>query len=60
MHHIFGCSFTFREGVEDREAMPYLVGELSKYIVYNFGFHGYGAHQMLSALEYGIVDRIVD
>jgi hypothetical protein len=56
----FGDSHTFGEGVEDYEAMPYLVGELSKSKVYNFGFHGYGPHQMLSALEHGIVERVVD
>jgi hypothetical protein len=56
----FGCSFTFGEGVEDREAMPYVVGQLSHYKVYNFGFHGYGPHQMLSAIEHGVVARIVD
>jgi len=56
----FGDSFTFGEGVEDYEAMPYLVGKLSKVKTHNFGFHGYGPHQMLSALEHGVVDRIVD
>lgn len=56
----FGDSFTFGEGVADREAMPYVVGELSNYRVYNFGFHGYGPHQMLSAIEHGMVKSIVD
>jgi hypothetical protein len=31
-----------------------LVGD--NYRVLNFGFHGYGSHQMLAALEHGIVD----
>jgi hypothetical protein len=56
----FGDSYTFGEGVEDYEAMPYQVGKLSKYKVYNFAFQGYGPHQMLSALEHGVVDRVVD
>ena len=58
----FGGSVTFGEGVEDNEAMPYQVGLLSgnRYRVYNFGFHGYGPHQMLAALESGRVDAIVD
>ena len=56
----FGNSHTFGEGVEDSEAMPYRVGKLSKYKVYNFAFQGYGPHQMLSALEHGVVDRVVD
>jgi hypothetical protein len=56
----FGDSFTFGEGVEDQQSMPYIVAELSKRKTYNFGFHGYGPHQMLSAIEHGLVDRIVD
>jgi hypothetical protein len=57
----FGDSFTFGEGVNDTETMPYLVGlALSKkYRVYNFGVHGYGPHQMLSAIEHGMVSSIV-
>lgn len=55
----FGDSFTFGEGVNDRETMPYLVGELSNYHVYNFGFHGYGPHQMLAEIQSGRVARTV-
>jgi len=53
----FGGSFTFGEGVEDRETLPYRVGLLTdgRYAVRNFGFHGYGPHQMLAALESGYV-----
>ncbi len=56
----FGDSFTFGEGVMDHEAMPYVVGELSKYKILNYGFPGYGPHQMLSAIEHGMLDRTVD
>jgi len=56
----FGGSFTFGEGVEDHEAMPYVVQKLSKYQVYNFGFHGYGPHQMLAAIEHGMVEGIIN
>ena len=58
----FGGSFTFGEGVNDDEAMPYVVGVETdgKYRTYNFGFHGYGPHHMLSALQHNLVDRIVD
>ncbi len=52
----FGGSFTFGEGVNDRSSMPYIVGALQSNKVYNFGFHGYGPHQMLSALENEIID----
>lgn len=55
----FGCSFTFGEGLNDDQAMPYRVGVRTngKYRTRNFGFHGYGAHHMLAALESGIVER---
>lgn len=58
----FGGSFTFGTGVEDDEALPYVAGILSegKYRVYNFGYRGYGPHQMLAALESGLVDSIID
>lgn len=56
----FGGSFTFGEGVNDEEAMPYLVGENSDLRSYNFGFHGYGPHQMLAALQEGIVQETIE
>lgn len=56
----FGGSYTFGEGVNDHEAMPYVVGKLSNFKVFNFGFHGYGPHQMLSAIEHGMVKRIIN
>jgi hypothetical protein len=57
----FGGSFTFGEGVNDTEAMPYIVGVKTsdRYRVFNFGYRGYGPHQMLSALEHGMVDDVV-
>ena len=58
----FGCSFTFGEGLDDDEAMPYRVGLLTNgaYQIRNFGFHGYGASQMFSALQSGLVDNVLD
>ena len=58
----FGGSFTFGTGVEDDEAMPFVAGKLSegKYRVYNFGYRGYGPHQMLAALESGLVDSVLE
>jgi hypothetical protein len=55
----FGGSFTFGEGVDDDEAMPWLVAATSggRYRARNFGFAGYGPHQMLAAIEAGIVER---
>jgi hypothetical protein len=57
----FGCSFTVGQGLNDNETFPYLVEELSngKFKTYNLGFHGYGPHQMLRALETGLLDKIV-
>ena len=57
----FGGSITFGEGVADEETMPYQVGMIigRKYRIYNFGFHGYGPHQMLAALQGGRVDEII-
>jgi len=59
----FGGSFTFGEGVHDYESLPYQVAKKAikqKFNVYNFSFHGYGPHQMLSALEHGLVAQIVE
>ncbi len=57
----FGGSFTFGSGVEDYQTMPYLVGleTIEEYCVYNFGFRGYGPHQMLSSVENELVKSIV-
>jgi len=58
----FGCSFTFGEGLQDNETFPYQVGYQSdgEYRTFNFAFHGYGPNQMLSMIEHGMVQRIVD
>jgi hypothetical protein len=57
----FGDSFTFGEGVKDEETLPYLTGVKTrgKYHIYNFGFRGYGTHQMLSAIEHGLIEKVV-
>lgn len=55
----FGGSFTFGEGLNDNETLPFFVGEEVKYKIYNFGFPGYGPHQTLSAIENGLVDNVV-
>lgn len=58
----FGDSFTFGEGVADSETIPYLVGLRSGGTVhtFNFGFHGYGPHQMLAALQSARIDDQID
>jgi len=49
----FGCSFTFGEAVNDEDSYPFLLIQKTKdaYLGLNFGFHGYGSHQMLALLE---------
>lgn len=41
--------------------MPYLTGIKTggHYSIYNFGYSGYGPHQMLAALQRGVVDQVV-
>ena len=57
----FGCSFTVGEGLNDNETLPYLFEERSRgrYRSYNFGFHGYGPHQMLRIIETGLLDEVI-
>jgi hypothetical protein len=48
----FGCSFTFGEGVNDHETMPFYVSQYaSNYTPYNYGFSGYGPQAMLAKLQ---------
>jgi hypothetical protein len=58
----FGDSFTFGEGVNDAETMPYRVAVKTNqhYQIYNFGFLGYGPHQMLAQLQQGVVDGAIE
>ncbi len=57
----FGGSFTFGEGVDDEDALParfasWMGGDTR---IVNAGFHGYGPHQMLRALETHRLDPLV-
>ena len=50
--NFFGGSFTFGEGLDDDETLPFYVSELMPMIaVRNFGFHGSGAHNALAILQ---------
>ncbi len=55
---LFGGSFTFSEGVNNSEAMAWKLGELlgSEYQVYNFGYSGYGTHNILAIIENTLPD----
>lgn len=57
----FGCSFTFGEGVNDDETLPFYFarGTGFKYNVVNLGFHGYGPHQMLRSLQLQLPNQII-
>jgi hypothetical protein len=48
-----GCSFTFGEGLNDDETLPFLFNQEVgfKYNTLNYGFHGYGTHQVLAIAE---------
>lgn len=43
--NFFGGSFTFGEGLNDSETLPYYVSQLLHAPAKNYGAHGYGAHQ---------------
>ncbi len=48
----FGGSYTFGEGVNDNETMPYYVSQFApKYRSYNYGVGGYGPQHMLAKLQ---------
>ncbi len=49
----FGGSFTFGEGLNDDQTLPFFFNEAAgrRYRVRNFGFHGYGPHQALRIVE---------
>ncbi|HVO72588.1 MAG TPA: hypothetical protein VMT35_01080, partial [Ignavibacteriaceae bacterium] len=56
----FGCSFTFGSGLADTSTLPYLFNQCSNrnYKVYNYGFEGYGPHQMLAIIENRLANDI--
>ena len=56
----FGCSYTFGEGLQDNETLPWQVAALAPgYCVYNYGCAGYGPQQMLAKIESGELSREV-
>lgn len=54
----FGCSVTIGEGVEDAATLPYAFARATGRKTLNFGFHGYGPHQMLRMLETGFPQTV--
>jgi len=50
--NFFGDSFTFGEGLNDNETLPYFINQTMRNIsVRNFGFSASGVHQALAILE---------
>jgi hypothetical protein len=50
--NFFGGSFTFGEGLQDDETLPYYFQRFSgTRRVKNYGFHGHGPHHVLALLE---------
>jgi hypothetical protein len=49
----FGCSFTFGAGLPDSATLPFYFNKFEKenYKVLNYGFDGYGPHQMLAGIQ---------
>ena len=58
---LFGDSFTYGEGINDNETLAFYISKATgqKYRIYNFGFHGYGAHQALALLKSGEVQKVL-
>jgi hypothetical protein len=56
----FGCSFVFGQGLNDNQTVPSYFARAGggRYSVFNFGFLGYGPHQMLRAIESGRMARV--
>lgn len=48
----FGCSFTFGEGVQDNQTLPFYTSQLvPNHRIYNYGVPGYGSQHMLEKLQ---------
>ena len=54
-----GCSQTFGEGLNDNETLPHYFGNETNnhFQIKNFGFHGYGPHNIHSLIKYNIIDN---
>jgi len=58
----FGGSTAFGEGLPDAHTLPSQFSRALNYNygVFNFGFHGYGPHQMLRTLQKSVHDKLFD
>ena len=57
-----GCSQTFGEGLNDNETLPHYFGLETNnfYQIKNYGFHGYGPHNIHSLVKYNILENSSD
>lgn len=57
----FADSFVFGWGLDDESTLPWKAALRSgrRHRIYNFGYFGWGAHQMLALLESGRVERAI-
>ena len=55
---LFGCSYTFGHGLEDQETWAWKLGKLlgPKWRISNYACNAFGAQQMLTLLEEGLVE----
>ncbi len=55
---LFGCSFTFGDGLNDTETIPWQLGQElgANYRVFNFALSGYGPHHMLAIIQNTLPD----
>ena len=50
--NFYGCSFTFGEGLNQSETLPYYFSELfPDYKINNFGVHGWGVNQAVNIID---------
>ena len=52
---LFGCSFTFGEGLPDEETLSHRLGE--HFEVFDYAMHGYGPQQTLNLIRKGVIER---
>lgn len=57
---MFGCSYAYGEGLNDRDTLQYMLADKGEYNVYNYAVHGYGPQHMLAILESNQIPPQVD
>ncbi len=48
----FGCSYTYGEGLQEKETLPFQTGEKASFFMpYNYAYHGHSPSQMYTKLK---------